>query len=126
MHHAAYPGIDHDLQQVVSQHLCVPPWKVLHKQQIQEFKIEQRRLEKEEREKRRTEQKMKNKAAHEALNAEKKAQGEIDRAAKKALKKAEHEARNAKSAADAAERKASKKKKPTMCCREADGKVVCI
>jgi uracil-DNA glycosylase family 4 len=126
LHHAAYPGIDHDLQQVVSQHLCVPPWKVLHKQQIQEFKIEQRRLEKEEREKLRTEQKMKNKAAHEALNAEKKAQGEIDRAAKKALKKAEHDARNAQSAADAAERKATKKKKkPTMCYRDATGKVVC-
>ncbi len=31
MHHAAYPGIAHDLQEVTSQFLVVPPWKTWHR-----------------------------------------------------------------------------------------------
>ncbi len=31
-HHAAYPGIAHDLQAVTSQFLVVPPWKTWHKE----------------------------------------------------------------------------------------------
>jgi uracil-DNA glycosylase family 4 len=82
MHHAAFPGIDHDLQQVVSQFLCVPPWKVDHARQIAEYKAQE-------------------KAAAQAAKA-------AEKEVKKAVRMSEHEAKNAKAAAEKAERKAAK------------------
>lgn len=90
-HHAVCPGIDHDLQQVVSQYLCVPPWKVEHQRQIAEheerLKAEAKAMKAAEKEA----AKAAKKAEHEAKNAQKKVEAEM----RKAQRVAAHEARNA-------------------------------
>jgi len=85
MHHVAFPGIDHDLQQVASQFLCIPPWKVDHARAIAEHKLEE-------------------KAQAKALKDEEKAR-------KKAERVAEHERRNAELHEKKLARKETKRKK---------------
>jgi hypothetical protein len=90
MHHVAFPGIDHDLQQVTSQFLCVPPWKVDHSRAIAEHAARMREEAQAIKTAEKETKKAEKKAAHEARNAEKKAKA----AEVKAAKKAAHEARN--------------------------------
>lgn len=126
LHHAAYPGLAHDLQQVVSQFLVVPPWKAwraqANKQAVADTKAknkmtkeiakaktkEQQELEqlaaKEARDAEKTRKKAENQAAHEARNAALAA----EKAAKKAEKQAAHEARNAALKAEKEAKKAVK------------------
>lgn len=126
MHHVTYPGISHELQQVASQFLVVPPWKVWHKN-------ERKAAEKAAREEAKAAKKAAKIAAHEARNAARKAEAEAKKAAKKAeaeakkakaekekqmkdetkaaaksAKQAEHEAKNAERAAEAAAKKAAR------------------
>ena len=107
LHHAVCPGIDHDLQQVVSQYLCVPPWKVDHAKRRKECEAAQKEAEKAQRAVEKEVEKAANKAEHDAANAAKKAEAEV----RKAQRKAEHEARNAASKADKESRKGKRKKK---------------
>jgi uracil-DNA glycosylase family 4 len=107
LHHAAYPGIDHDLQQVVSQQLCVPPWKVDHARQIAEYKAK----EKAEMQAAKVAEKEAKKAARVAEHEAKNAKAAADKAARQAQKQADHEARNAQLHADKEARKAAKKGK---------------
>jgi len=104
-HHVAFPGIDHDLQQVVSQFLCVPPWKVDHQRAIAEHEARVREEAKAVKAVEKEQKKVEKKIAHEAANAEKKAKAAADKAARKAA----HEARNADAAAGG--KKARKKRK---------------
>jgi DNA polymerase len=105
-HHAVCPGIDHDLQQVVSQYLCVPPWKVDHARQIAAHEARMKEEAKVAKALEREAEKARKKAVHEAANAKKKAEA----AERKAKRQAEHEAKNA--AAAAGGKKARKKAKP--------------
>lgn len=105
MHHAAFPGIDHDLQQVTSQFLCVPPWKVDHAREIAQFKAEEKQQAKVDKAAEKEQQKAERKIEHERKNAEKHAQKLAD----KERKRLEHEAKNAKSHADKEARKAAKR-----------------
>jgi uracil-DNA glycosylase len=82
MHHGAYPGIDHDLQQGTSQCLCVPPWKVDHARAVQEHKAEEREQAKAVKATEREKKKAEKMAAHEARNA----QLHADKLARKAAK----------------------------------------
>jgi len=106
MHHAAFPGIDHDLQQVVSQFLCVPPWKVDHGRQIAEYKAQEKAEAKAMKAAEKEVKKAVRVSEHEARNAKLAA----EKAERKALKQAEHEARNAKLHADKEARKGRGKK----------------
>lgn len=127
MHHGAYPGLSHELQQVVSQFLVVPPWKAwrqqankqahatakekaklekeIEKAKIREAKVTAQVGSKAEREAAKARKKAENEAAHEARNAE--------RVAKKAAEKTErqkaHEEHNAKLKAEKAARKAAER-----------------
>lgn len=83
LHHVAFPGIDHDLQQVASQFLCVPAWKVAHSRAIAEAKVQQRAEEKQAKAVEREQKKLARVAAHEARNAAKKAEAEARKAQKK-------------------------------------------
>jgi uracil-DNA glycosylase family 4 len=103
MHHAVCPGIDHDLQQVVSQYLCVPPWKVEHQRQIAEHEEKLKAEAKVAKAAEKEAVKADKKAKHEAANAQKKAEAE----ARKAQRMAEHVAKNASAKA---EKKARKRK----------------
>lgn len=108
MHHVAFPGIDHDLQQVTSQFLCVPPWKVDHARKVAaheaRLKEEAKVVKAAEKEQRKADRV----SAHEAANAKKKA----DAADCKAKRVAEHEARNAALAAGG--KRARKKKEKSV------------
>jgi hypothetical protein len=104
MHHGAFPGIDHDLQQVTSQFLCVPPWKVDHQRAIVEHEARMR----EEAQAQREADKADKKALKAAEHARKQAEKAAAAAAKKAARIAAHEAKNA--AAAAGGKKARKKK----------------
>jgi uracil-DNA glycosylase family 4 len=106
-HHAACPGIDHDLQNVVSQFLCVPAWKVMHAAAIKEHEVAQKELAKQEKQRAKDEKKVARKAEHDRKNAEKAA----DKAARQAQKQKEHEERNVKAAADKVARKAANRAK---------------
>lgn len=105
IHHVACPGIDHDLQQVASQYLCVPPWKVDHAKRAAEWEAKQKEQAKAEKAKVKEEKKAQRQAEHEARNAEKAA----EKAAKKATRQVEHEARNAQLKAEGEARKAERK-----------------
>jgi uracil-DNA glycosylase family 4 len=105
MHHAAFPGIDHDLQQVASQFLCVPPWKVDHAKRAAEWEAKQKEEAKVEKVKEKEVKKAARVAEHERKNAEKAAEA----AERKAKRQAEHAARNDALAADKKARKAAKK-----------------
>lgn len=107
LHHAAYPGIDHDLQQVVSQFLCVPPWKVEHARAVAARKQEEREAVKVEKAAEKERKKVERIATHEEKNRK----SAEDKAARKAQKQAEHEARNAALHAEKEARKAAKKGK---------------
>jgi len=104
MHHVACPGIDHDLQQVASQYLCVPPWKVDHARRAAEWAAQQREVVKVEKEKEKAAKKVIRMTEHEQRNAAKAA----EKAAKKATRQAEHEARNAQLKAEGEARKAQR------------------
>lgn len=104
-HHVACPGIDHDLQQVVSQFLCVPPWKVQHAQARKNYEARLKVEAKEKKVQEKVQIKQARIEAHEARNEAKRAEAE----AKKAARMQEHEARNAALAADKLARKAKKK-----------------
>lgn len=104
LHHVAYPGVDHDLQQVVSQHLCVPPWKVDHARAVAEFKKEEREQAKREKETEKERKKAARMAEHQRKNAEKAAEA----AAKKAARQAAHEERNRQLHEEKEARKAAK------------------
>ena len=106
MHHVTFPGIDHDLQQVASQFLCVPPWKVQHKAKAVEWEAKLKADVKAAKAEEKEQKKAARKAEHDARNAAKKA----EREAKKAQRIAEHEARNAASKAEKEARKARKAK----------------
>ena len=95
MHHAVCPGIDHDLQQVVSQYLCVPPWKVDHARAIREFAEQQKAEGKALKAAEKETIKAAKQAEHEARNLARAA----EKATKKAAKQAAHEAKNAAAAA---------------------------
>jgi len=90
MHHCAYPGIDHDLQQVASQHLCLPPWKVDHACAVQEHKVEEREQAKAVK----ANEKALAKAARVAAHEEKNRKSHEEKLAKKALKAAEKAAKS--------------------------------
>lgn len=107
LHHAACPGIDHDLQQVVSQFLCVPPWKVEHARAVAARKQEEREAAKAEK----TAEKERKKAERIATHEEKNRKSAEEKAARKAAKQAAHEARNAALHAEKEARKAAKKGK---------------
>jgi len=68
MHHGAFPGIDHDLQQGASQFLCIPPWKVDHQRVVAEHKVEERQQAKNAKEAERERKKAERVAAHEERN----------------------------------------------------------
>jgi hypothetical protein len=89
-HHAAFPGIDHDLQQVVSQFLCVPPWKVEHSRAVKEHLAAEKEQAKAAKAEEKERAKAERKAEHDRKNAEKKAAAE----ARKAERIAKHEAKN--------------------------------
>jgi hypothetical protein len=108
MHHVAFPGIDHDLQQVVSQFLCVPPWKVDHQRAIAEHEAKMRYQEQVDRANAKANAKAVKAIVHQNRQAEKAAEA----ADRKAKRIADHEARNAALAAGGKKaRKARKKKK---------------
>lgn len=90
MHHCSYPGIDHDLQQVASQFLCVPTWKVDHARDVAEYRREVREGTKREKSVERERKKAERIAAHEKRNADRAA----EKAARKAAKVAGREAAN--------------------------------
>ena len=90
MHHCAYPGIDHDLQQVASQHLCLPPWKVDHARAVQEHKVEEREQAKAVK----ANEKALAKAARVAAHEEKNRKSHEEKLAKKARKAAEKAAKS--------------------------------
>lgn len=104
MHHAAYPGLPHDLQQVVSQFLVVPPWKawraIAQKKALEEAKAKAK-LEKEI-------AKAKNKERVTVARATIAAERAELRELKKSAKQLEHEQRNADSAAEKLARKAER------------------
>lgn len=77
LHHAAHPGAPHDLQQVTSQLLRVPPWKA---SRANEEKAFVKSLADKEREARKTLRK----AEHDARNAQRKSEAAAKRAAKAA------------------------------------------
>jgi hypothetical protein len=104
MHHCAFPGIDHDLQQVASQFLCVPPWKVEHAHAIAAAKERERMQIKEVKQVERAQKKTANALAHVERNQKLKEEGE----ARKAQRKAAHEARNAALKAEKEARRAEK------------------
>ena len=104
MHHGAFPGIDHDLQQVTSQFLCVPPWKVDHSRAIAEHAMRMR----EQAQVAKTVEKEEKKATKAAEHARAQAEKAAIAAEKKAARIAAHEAKNA--AAAAGGKKARKKK----------------
>lgn len=105
MHHVAFPGIDHDLQQVASQFLCVPPWKVDHAKRAAEWEAKLKEQAKAEKAKVKEEKKAAKQLEHEANNARKAAEAAV----KKAARQAEHEARNAALKAEGEARKAQRK-----------------
>lgn len=70
-HHAAYPGLAHDLQNVVSQFCVVPPWKVWHKQAQEAAELREKEFRKAEKA-----------VAKETIKAEKAAAREQSRANK--------------------------------------------
>lgn len=119
LHHAAYPGLAHDLQNVVSQFLVVPPWKSWRAESARRARVAakeaeklatqvaraQARAEKQAAQAAAREQaKLQRQAEHEARNAARAA----EKAARKAQRQAEHEARNAALAAEKAARKAQR------------------
>jgi uracil-DNA glycosylase family 4 len=104
MHHASFPGIDHDLQQVASQFLCVPPWKVEHSRAVVAAKERERERQKEVKAVEREQKKVEKMTAHAERNQKLKEEG----AARKAARKAEHEARNAALKAGKETRRAAK------------------
>lgn len=113
-HHAVCPGIDHDLQQVVSQYLCVPPWKVDHANAIKAHEEKQRAEAKVAKAIEREAKKATRIANHNAGNAEKKAKKEAEKAARIAA----HEARNAGLAAEKKARKKKSKAEPVPFVRQ--------
>jgi uracil-DNA glycosylase family 4 len=113
MHHVAFPGIDHDLQQVTSQFLCVPPWKVDHSRAIAEHAARMREEAQVAKTAEKEQKKVEKKIKHETANAEKAAKA----AEAKAAKKAAHEARNAAAAAGG---KRPRKKKGLLAVIEAE------
>lgn len=96
MHHGSFPGIDHDLQQVTSQFLCVPPWKVDHARDVVEYKKALREETKRAKDAEKERKKVERKAAHDAKNEA----ARLEKLARKEQKVAEHAARNAKARAD--------------------------
>jgi uracil-DNA glycosylase family 4 len=104
-HHGACPGIDHSLQQVASQYLCIPPWKVEHAREQAAIEAKFKEEEKARKALEAEVKKAEKKAKHEAANAEKRAKAERD----KAERKARHEAENAQKKADKIARKAAEK-----------------
>lgn len=83
MHHAAFPGAAHDLQNVASQFLMISPWKALRGAEEKQAKKDATKLEREAR-------KAQKKLEHEARNA---ATSDAAKARKRA-RVAAHEARN--------------------------------
>lgn len=112
LHHAAFPGIAHDLQNVVSQFLVVPPWKTWRATEVAEGI-------KKAKEDAKAEIKAAKRVVHETRNAERAAEAEVKRAGKLAAKEAkvaektakqiEHEAENARRKAEAEAKKAARK-----------------
>lgn len=105
MHHAAFPGIDHDLQQVASQFLCIPPWKVEHARAVAAAKEREREFVKQAKAVEREQKKVAKVAEHNERNRKLKEEG----AARKVVRQAEHEARNAALKAEKEARKAAKR-----------------
>jgi hypothetical protein len=97
LHHAAFPGIAHDLQQLVAQFLVVPPWKAWRREAMR-LAAEQRR------EQAKADKKAQRMADHDARNAQRKADAEAKRLQKKAEK-------DQKVAAKAADKEAKKSEK---------------
>jgi hypothetical protein len=115
MHHAAFPGIAHDLQQLVAQFLVVPPWKAWRREAM-------RQADQQRREQAKADKKAARVAGHEARNAaraaEKQARLEAKKAgqaqkvaAKEAAKSEKQLAHEAKIAAQIAERERKKAEK---------------
>jgi uracil-DNA glycosylase family 4 len=115
MHHGSFPGIDHDLQQVTSQFLCVPPWKVDHQRAIAEHEAKMR----EEAQVQREADKADKKALKAAGHTRKQAEKATAAAAKKAARIATHEAKNAAAAAGG---KKVRKKRVTAKSAPVDGR----
>jgi uracil-DNA glycosylase family 4 len=101
MHHAAFPGLAHDLQQMASQFLVVPPWKTQRRD-------ERKANEKAARARAKEEIKMQKKAEHEARNAAKKVEAEARKAAAKSEKQRAHDEENLRRAEEAAAKKAAR------------------
>jgi hypothetical protein len=119
LHHAAYPGIAHDLQQIVSQFLVVPPWKAWRREAM-------RLADQQRRDQAKAEKKAVKQAAHQARNAERAAEkqrkkdakvaereqkvaGKIaEKEAKKSEKQLAHEAKIAQQQAERERKKAEK------------------
>lgn len=107
LHHAAFPGLSHELQQVVSQFLVVPPWKAWRAEANKRAKTEAK-------EKFKLEKDIEKAKAREAKVAEAariKAEKAAEKERIKAEKKAAHEARNAERAAEKARKKAEKQRR---------------
>jgi hypothetical protein len=121
LHHAAYPGIAHDLQQIVAQFLVVPPWKAWRREAMR-LAAQQRR------DQVKADKKAAKQAAHQARNAERAADKERRKAdklagreqkaadkaaaseAKKSAKQQAHEAKIAQQQAERERKKAEKQR----------------
>lgn len=97
LHHAAYPGIAHDLQQIVSQFLVVPPWKAWRREAMRQA-AEQRRVQA------KLDKKAAKQAAHQARNAERAAEKQRRQEEKLAGRQAKVEAKTAEKEAKKSEK----------------------
>ena len=106
LHHVAFPGIDHDLQSIVSQFLVVPPWKSWRAAEEAQMKEEKKAAIKAAKE---AEREAKKKAREEERDR-KRAEKEAERKRKREEKQKAHEARNAARVAEKERKKAEKQR----------------
>lgn len=118
LHHAAFPGLAHDLQNVVSQFCVVPPWKVWHKQaqlaakeRTKEFKLQEKAALKQREKDAREAERLATRDARElerAITAQAKAAQAAAKKEEKAAQKEEKAAQKAEKAVEKAQSKTAK------------------
>lgn len=104
LHHASFPGLAHDLQNVATQFLVVPPWKTERREERKAYTKAEKQH---ERELVKAEKKRIKMSEHEERNRQKAVEGE----ARKLARMAKHEAENAAKHEDKVMRKRGRPKK---------------